>query len=222
MIELKNSKFTNVFFINDKICTRNLNPGEKVYGETLTVIKEIEYRFWDPYRSKLAAMILNGCSILPITPKNNILYLGAGNGTTASHVSDIVTEGYVYCVEFSARAFKDLMSVASSRKNLLPILENAFHPERYKSLVGNIDVIYQDISQRDQARVFITNSEQFLKSGGYGIFMIKSRSIDITKPPRIVFTDVVEQLRKSGFKIIDKIGLEPYSKDHLGVIVKII
>jgi fibrillarin-like pre-rRNA processing protein len=166
-------------------------------------------------------MILNGCSILPITPDSNVLYLGAGSGTTASHVSEIATNGKVYCIEFSSRAFRDLLNVARLRKNMMPILESAFYPERYKPLIEKIDVIYQDISQRDQTRVFIKNAKQFLNPQGYGIYMIKSRSIDMTKQPDEIFRSELTKLRTSGFKVVEEIKLEPYTKDHLGVVLQL-
>ncbi len=219
MLELKNSKFQNVFYINHELCTRNLSPGNQVYDETLVTIDKIEYRTWNPRRSKLAALILNGCKFLPITPDTSVLYLGAGNGTTASHVSDIISKKKVYCIEFSARAFRDLLNLATNRKNLFPILENAFYPERYKPLIDKVDVIYQDISQRDQTRIFIINAQQFLKVGGYGILMVKSRSIDITKPPNQIFKEVMNQLEDVGIRIHDQIRLEPFTKDHLGLIL---
>jgi fibrillarin-like pre-rRNA processing protein len=220
MVDLIESKFSSVFFLGDEPCTRNYSPGEHVYGEALRTIDGVEYRMWNPRRSKLAALILNHCSVMPIKPNSKVLYLGAGNGTTASHVSDIATKGTLYCVEFSSRAFRDLLEVSKSRKNMFPILESAFYPERYKTLVGPVDVIYQDVSQRDQAQAFIANAKQFLNKSGFGIFMIKSRSIDMTRAPESVFKEVIKHLKSSGFQIIDRIRLEPYTKDHLGLILK--
>ena len=43
-----------------KISTENLVPGNQVYKEKLIIKKGIEYRLWDPFRSKLAASIMNG------------------------------------------------------------------------------------------------------------------------------------------------------------------
>ena len=54
-------------------------------GET-----KIEYRAWNPFRSKLAAAILGGIDNIHIKPGSKILYLGAASGTTVSHVSDLV------------------------------------------------------------------------------------------------------------------------------------
>jgi rRNA 2'-O-methyltransferase fibrillarin len=52
--------------------------------------KKIEYRVWNPFRSKLAAAILGGVDQIYMTPGSKVLYLGAASGTTVSHVSDVV------------------------------------------------------------------------------------------------------------------------------------
>ena len=100
------------------------------------------------------------------------------------------------------------------------VLEDAFYPGRYGPLVGKVDVLYQDISQRDQLRAFIINARNFLKPHSHGILMIKSRSIDITKAPKQIFKEIITQLNDQGFKILEQHTLEPYTKDHLGIIIK--
>lgn len=62
----------------------------------------ISYRLWSPSTSKLASMITKGMKI-PLHNDSRVLYLGAASGTTVSHVSDIVTDGIVYAVEFAPR-----------------------------------------------------------------------------------------------------------------------
>jgi fibrillarin-like rRNA methylase len=52
--------------------------------------EKIEYRVWNPFRSKLAAAVLGGVEQIHIKPGSKVLYLGAASGTTVSHVSDIV------------------------------------------------------------------------------------------------------------------------------------
>lgn len=74
--------------------TLNLVPGEAVYGEKRISVEEpdkakIEYRVWNPFRSKLAAAILGGVDKVHIAPGKKVLYLGAASGTSVSHVSDI-------------------------------------------------------------------------------------------------------------------------------------
>jgi len=87
---------------NTSLVTLNLAPGRTVYGERLVEEEGREYRLWDPYKSKLAASILKGLSVLPIKSGCGVLYLGAASGTTVSHISDIVGKGgRVYAVEFS-------------------------------------------------------------------------------------------------------------------------
>lgn len=94
----------------DALVTKNLVPGDSVYGEKRISIDDengakIEYRIWNPFRSKLGAAILGGVENTYIKPGSKVLYLGAASGTTVSHVSDIVgPEGRVYAVEFSHRS----------------------------------------------------------------------------------------------------------------------
>jgi fibrillarin-like pre-rRNA processing protein len=221
MIKLKPYRFQNIYLIDNKLCTKNSVPGNQIYGETLFSIKGVEFREWSPHRSKLAALIMKGCENLPIKPGCQILYLGAANGTTASHISDIIEHGQMHCIEFSVRSFKDLLKISNSRKNILPILEDAFHPERYKQFVGKVDIVYQDISQREQIRAFTINVNNFLKPGGFGIFMVKSRSIDITKSPSYIFKKVFLELKNEGYEILEQIELNPYSKDHMGIILRV-
>lgn len=79
----------------DALVTRNMVSGESVYGEKKISVDgeggdKIEYRVWNPFRSKLAAAILGGIDKIHMKPGSKVLYLGAASGTTVSHVSDIV------------------------------------------------------------------------------------------------------------------------------------
>ncbi|XP_020968740.1 mediator of RNA polymerase II transcription subunit 36a isoform X2 [Arachis ipaensis] len=140
----------------DALVTKNLVPGEAVYNEKrITVQKEDgtkdEYRVWNPFRSKLAAAILGGVDNIWIKPGARVLYLGAASGTTVSHVSDVVgPNGVVYAVEFSHRSGRDLVNMAKKRTNIIPIIEDARHPAKYRMLVGMVDVIFSDVAQPDQ------------------------------------------------------------------------
>src|SRR3989338_5035224 len=83
----------------NRLYTINLTPGKKVYGERLIKDAGIEYREWNPRKSKLAAAILKGCQNIFIRKGDVILYLGAASGTTVSHVSDIVgKDGFVFAL----------------------------------------------------------------------------------------------------------------------------
>ncbi|MDL5501903.1 MAG: fibrillarin-like rRNA/tRNA 2'-O-methyltransferase, partial [Candidatus Methanoperedens sp.] len=74
------------------------------------------------------------------------------------HVSDVVSNGTVLAVEFSPRAVKDLINVSTSRINLVPILADAKNPKSYQNMVPEVDVIYQDVAQKDQAGIAIRNA----------------------------------------------------------------
>jgi fibrillarin-like rRNA methylase len=85
-----------------------------------------------------------------------VLYIGASAGTTVSHVSDIVgPSGCVYAVEFAHRPGRDLINMAKSRTNVIPIIEDARHPLKYRMLMGMVDTIFADVAQPDQARIVV-------------------------------------------------------------------
>jgi fibrillarin-like pre-rRNA processing protein len=203
-----------------RLATKNLAVGRTVYGERLVRSKGVEYRIWDPYRSKLAAAILKGLNFIPIQPDSKVLYLGAASGTTASHVSDIVGEtGHVFCVEFASRSIRELVNnVCAFRTNMSPILADARFPERYSALVGKVNSIYCDIAQPEQAKVLADNADMFLLRGGWIMLAIKAQSIDVTKEPTQVYKQEMKTLRNRGFDIKDSVHLEPYDKAHAMIV----
>ena len=204
-----------------KIATENLVRGNQVYKEKLITKKGIEYRVWDPFRSKLAAAIMNGLNEFPFKNKSVILYLGASTGTTISHISDIIgPSGIIFGVEHASRVARDFLDrVASYRKNIIPILQDARKPKEYFSIFGKVDVVYVDIAQPDQTKIALENCNMYLKNKGYFFLVIKTRSIDVTKSPKKIIDEEVEKL-KSDFEILQIIDLHPYDKDHAIVIAK--
>lgn len=84
-------------------------------------------------------------------------------------------EGIVFAVEFSHRTGRDLIDVAKRRSNIIPIVEDARHPHKYRMLVGMVDTIFSDVAQPDQARIVSLNAQNFLKSGGHFVISIKVR-----------------------------------------------
>ena len=216
---MKKELFPGIYLIDGKLSTVNIARGRKVYGEDLVIEGSVEYRSWNPYRSKLSAAILNGLKNVNIVGGNSVLYLGAATGTTASHVSDIVGEkGSVYAVELSERNVRNLIALCEARKNILPILADARLTEKYSDVVEECDIIYQDISAKKQAEIILANSV-FLKKGGYAYFVIKSQSIDISKSPKDVYKEELKVLEGT-FELIESISLEPYDSMHLFAVLK--
>jgi fibrillarin-like pre-rRNA processing protein len=198
------------------VATLNLVKGTNVYGEKLVRQDGEEYRLWDPFRSKLAASLKKGMKNMPIKNGTKVLYLGASTGTTVSHVSDIVgNSGMVFAVEPATRVARELIqNVASNRKNVVPIIEDARKPDSYFSVFGKIDVVYCDIAQPDQTDIAIANCRAYLKKGGVMLLVIKTRSIDVTMEPKAVVNQEAARLEKNGFSIQQILNLEPFDKDH--------
>jgi len=213
----------------DALVTLNSTPGKDVYGEKRIQVDgpvgadgnstKIEYRVWNPFRSKLAAAILGGVDNIHIKPGSKVLYLGGAAGTTVSHVSDIVgPSGAVYAVEFAHRPGRDLINMAKSRTNVIPIIEDARHPLKYRMLVGMVDTVFADVAQPDQARIVALNSHYFLKNGGHCVISIKASCIDSTATPEAVFAREVKKLQSEQFKPQEQLTLEPYERDHAVVV----
>jgi rRNA 2'-O-methyltransferase fibrillarin len=225
-------RFEGVYILKsgeEVLATKNLSPGESVYGEKLVAIEETtqmpngtgdvekktEYRVWNAFRSKLGAAIINGIRKIYMEPGSKVLYLGAASGTTISHVSDIVGDtGVVYGIEISERSGRDLTNMAKQRPNLIPIIEDGRKPWRYRMMVSMVDCIFADVAQPDQARIIAINAHYFLKNGGGFVFSIKANCIDSTAAPEAVFVNQIQELRKEGFKVKEKVTLEPYERDH--------
>jgi rRNA 2'-O-methyltransferase fibrillarin len=204
------------------LVTKNLAPGESVYGEKRISVEnqgpanedgtpnvtKVEYRVWNPFRSKLAAGVLGGLDEIFIKPGAKVLYLGAASGTSVSHVADIVgPTGTVFAVEFSHRSGRDLINMATHRTNVIPIIEDARHPLRYRMLVSMVDVIFADVAQPDQARIVGLNAHLFLKVGGGIVVSIKANCIDSTAAPEAVFAREVQKLRDERIKPLEQLTL---------------
>jgi fibrillarin-like pre-rRNA processing protein len=210
--------YLGIFRQGNRIYTKNLIKGS-VYGEEIINVENIEYRFFDPFRSKFAAAILKGLKS-PLKEDSTMLYLGAASGTTISHMSDILSKGFIYGVEFSKRVASQLYLVARNRNNLAIILKDANNPKDYSAFLPHVDFLYEDIAQRNQYDIFLKNALIFLKRNGFGMICIKTRSIDVTKKPKEIFENIKEKLKNDDFEILQSLNLEPFQKDHYFILAK--
>jgi fibrillarin-like pre-rRNA processing protein len=208
--------FSEIFESRGKLFTKNLVPGKKVYGEALVIENGIEYREWIPWRSKLCAGIKNGLKQLPIKEGSNVLYMGSAEGTTPSHISDIIgKDGILFGIDVAEKVMRKFVELCENRKNMLPILADAGKPEAYKENLKEIeiDLLYQDISQKNQAEIFNKNAELFLEKGKFGLIAIKAKSISQSINPEKVFASEKKELEKQ-FNVLQQVNLAPFEKHH--------
>ena len=205
------------------LVTRNLTPGITYYGEPVFIVDDVEYRSWNPTRSKLGAVILKGLKEMPIKPGSLVLYLGVASGTTVSHVSDIVGDkGHIWGLDFAPRAVRDLLdNVIRNRKNISPILGDARQPASYSTLVQPVDVVFADVAQPDQAKIIVDNARHYLRKGGYVMLSIKARSIDVKETPSSIYEGQIKIMEDAGFTVKETIELDPFEKDHAMVIASL-
>ncbi|CAM2951503.1 fibrillarin-like rRNA/tRNA 2'-O-methyltransferase [Halobacterium salinarum] len=184
--------------------------GEPAYGEPVVD----GWRRWDAHRSKLGATFELGLDT-GLSGGDAVLYLGAANGTTVSHVADFA--GPTYAVEFAPRPVTDLLAVADSRERLFPLLKDARAPETYAHVVeSGVDAIVQDVATRGQADVALSN-RQFLADDGRLVAALKARSEDVTADPAAVFEDLLGRL-SDGYEVRATARMEPFHEDHLAVV----
>ncbi|MEM3374714.1 MAG: fibrillarin-like rRNA/tRNA 2'-O-methyltransferase [Candidatus Woesearchaeota archaeon] len=224
-MQLFNPKFPNIYYKKDnkgriKLFTKNLTPGLKFFDENIEREAQNEYRYWDPKRSKLAAALMKEISQIGIKEGNKILYLGASHGYTPSFLSDIIGEnGFIFALDFAPRVVRDLVFLCEKRKNITPILADANQPETYKHRITKVDIVYMDVAQRNQAEIFLKNCDLFLKENGFALLAVKSRSIDITKKPKEIYSLIRQELEKK-LNVVDYRTLDPFEADHAFFVCK--
>jgi rRNA 2'-O-methyltransferase fibrillarin len=217
----------------DEILTRSVAPGVSVYGEKRISAEtevtdeegnkttdKIEYRYWNPFRSKLGAAVILGIENTYIKPGDTVLYLGAASGTSVSHVADMVGEnGLVIAVEFAERPGVDLLNMCSKRSRVVPVIMDARKPDLYRQLVpGMVDCIFCDVAQPDPVRIVALNASRYLKLGGGCLITIKASCIDSTIDPDKVYADQVNVCRQSGIKPKEQLDLGQFQRGHAMII----
>jgi fibrillarin-like pre-rRNA processing protein len=209
-----------VFRRGRELYTRNAVPGRRVYGEELVGEGDAEYRQWDPWHSKLAAMLLKSRPSPLFDGVRAVLYLGGAHGTTVSHLSDVLPDATIFVIEKSPVAFAPLLALARERRNVLPILADAQLPERYSADVGHVGLLYQDVAQRAQARIFAENAASCLADDGRGLLMLKVRSVTQSRSPRAVLGEARVELQATGLRVRESIDLQPFARDHLALAIE--
>lgn len=207
-----------LIWIDEKrLATVNITPGITFYKEEIRKINGVEYRIWNPFKSKLSAAFLNGLEIEVLQDIKSILYLGASTGTTISHLSDILDEdGVIYAVEIAPRVMMEFINrVVKHRKNVIPLFYDARIPEEYLDIVDkDIDLLYCDVAQPDQTKIALDNADIYLKRGGKLLIAIKARSIDAVLPVKEIYNREVKYIRDRGYEVLKVLDLEPYEKEH--------
>jgi fibrillarin-like rRNA methylase len=206
--------------------SRNAVKGVSLRGERLKRDGRKEWRQWSPRTSKLGAGILrantNVSDLLP-SVGTTCLYLGAGHGTTISHLHDHVCgsknhlNGSILAVDLSSRCIRDLIRMADVRPGLMPVLadaraQNALTP----FLSSKVSWIFQDVSQTGQVEMFIKSCKQFLAPGGTAILSLKAASERRIEGGDIAQFDHAEtSLLSAGHELIERINLAGWENQHV-------
>lgn len=202
----------NILLHEGRLYTLNSAPGWRLKRQPVLVREGKEYRSWNPYTSKIAAYMLCGGAHKEFAESSSILYLGASYGTTVSHLHDVTPSARIYAVEFAREPFSSLRRLASSHPGIIPVFEDATHPERYQHIVEDPELIVQDISQRDPVGILLKQFDAF-RSLRSAYLSVKAPSIDSTSDSRGVIENVASVLRDR-FRLVEIVDISRYEKGH--------
>ena len=194
------------------VATINLVPGMKVYNEKLVEKDGMEYRIWNPFRSKLAAAINNGLEYLPINTGSKVLCFNASE-ITVSHISDIVgKDGVVYFVtDKKLLSNRFLKKICPIRSNIILIQESFSGDNHYSQISESIDFVYLDLTQSEVIKT-ITNWQKYLKIPKCFSLIFQKNNFGKNKKSDNLTLD--ETLIQDNFKIIQVVQLGDFFKTH--------
>ncbi|KAK1358840.1 hypothetical protein POM88_043314 [Heracleum sosnowskyi] len=167
---------------DDMLCTKNLVCGEALPSERLISVEnedgiKVEYRVWNPNKSKLAAAILCGVTNIWIKPGSRVLYLGDVRRITVFQLSDLVgLDGLVYVVGLH----DNIVNIAEKRSNVITIFENPKLCWKYRMVVGMVDVIFADVAASNEVNHIVLNAEWYLETGGHCMIATQASNTNLT------------------------------------------
>ncbi len=203
----------NTVLSESRIYTLNSSPGWRLKGQPVITIAGREYRSWSPFTSKLSAYLMSGGTLRPLNGTSSVLYLGASYGTTVSHLADILPEATIYCVEVSRGPFIGLQDVARTHRGIVPILEDAFHPERYSAMVSAPEVIIEDVAQKNLLEILLRNIHAFPAVRRFYL-SVKARSIDSSSQPGAIYEKTMNELVSSMKCSVSMTDISRFERDH--------
>ena len=212
------------------VWTVNANPGVAVRGESLRKFRGVEHRRWDPNRSKLGAGLLrtrNDPTLLLPNAGSTVLYLGAGHGTTISHLHDHLCGaknrfgGRLVAVDLAPRCLRDLTYLAEHRPGLVPVLGDARKFDAWGVLIpSRVDWLFQDVAQAGQVEIFLSAVRRFLSKDGIGLLSLKAASERHTEGgDEDIFAEAIAQL-SSEVELLEHINLTGFEDQHALFVVR--
>ena len=212
------------------VWTVNANPGVAVRGESLRKFRGVEHRRWDPNRSKLGAGLLrtrNDPTLLLPNAGSTVLYLGAGHGTTISHLHDHLCGaknrfgGRLVAVDLAPRCLRDLTYLAEHRPGLVPVLGDARKFDAWGVLIpSRVDWLFQDVAQAGQVDIFLSAVRRFLSQDGIGLLSLKAASERHNDGgDEDIFAAAIAQL-SSEVELLEHINLTGFEDQHALFVVR--
>uniref|UniRef100_M4EHP6 Fibrillarin n=1 Tax=Brassica campestris TaxID=3711 RepID=M4EHP6_BRACM len=104
-------------------------------------------------------------------------------------------EGCVYAIEISEKSGRELVNMAKTRPNVIPVIEDARNPAKYKML----------------AMILALNASFFLKTRGHFSLIINADIHHLTMQPEEVYSNERKKLLEDELRPSEQVTLEPYA-----------
>ncbi len=155
-------------------------------------------------------------------PGTSVLYLGAGHGTSVSHLYDHMCGeanrfgGRLVCVDLAPRCLRELTFMATDRPGLVPVLGDARQHAAWGVLLPTkVPWLFQDVAQAGQVDIFMAACRRFLAPGGMGLLSLKAASERWTgEGEAALFNEVANTLGQAGYVVDEVIELTGYEDNH--------
>jgi fibrillarin-like rRNA methylase len=159
--------------------------------------------------------------LLPVEGAS-VLYLGAGHGTTVSHLHDHLCGagnefgGQIVAVDIAPRCLRDLIRLAKVRPGLLPVLADARKPETLSPWLPNrVPWLFQDVSQAGQVDIFLAAAKNFLAPDGLALLSLKSASERVSAgDAEEQYAAAADSMAEAGLEVLEVIVLTGWEEQH--------
>tara|TARA_B110000014_G_C20117220_1_gene590450 strand:+ start:1156 stop:1776 length:621 start_codon:yes stop_codon:yes gene_type:complete len=171
------------------------------------------YEICKPYQNKLAASIINGLEILPITQNSKILMLENSFTEVVTHISNMIGEnGKCFILTESKSNEVNLIERLNKTSNISVVSNSLTEPENF-SLSTHVDVLYIDIIDTNLIENILKISELCLNNSGYLLLILPTDKISILNDGSYPNENIFRKKLKNNHDIIQEINLTDFFKN---------
>ena len=167
-----------------------------------------EFREWNPYKSELAAALINGIEIFPIEKNSKVLYFDDNTESTLNHILDIIDlDGKIILI-----SDEKSQKIHESKYQKIPNIEIKFFSNDLNC--EQSDILYINSPEKNSLNL-LQKLQSKLKKNGY--FILVLHTVEMNQDTSSDNINTYEKI-KSLFDIIQVVFLDSYFKNQTMII----